>query len=325
MVNIPGYIHVGNFRSERKGGRVLILLKDGISYRRRLDLDIFLEDQTESIFVKITSKNGKKIILGSMYQPPNTRVEQFSSNLIDIIKKARNTEGKLILELVIGMDHNIDLLKGMQHSQTHKFIEDISDLDLLPTITRPSRITMKSVTLIENIYVSEQLHRNFKSTILLTDISDHMPLLTMFKQTKLLNKDPLTFKRRCLNNDKLKVVNNNLMRKDWIGLLNGTTSNIKFNQFSDIVNQVLDDVAPIKPVRISAKWRYVEPWMMRGLEEASKTKLRLYKKSIQKDSTDEDWHQYRYHQNVYNQLKRKLKKDYYQSKCQAYKNNCKKL
>ena len=29
------------------------------------------------------------------------------------------------------MDHNIDLLKGMQYTPTHKFIEDISDLNLL--------------------------------------------------------------------------------------------------------------------------------------------------------------------------------------------------
>ena len=73
------------------------------------------------------------------------------------------------------MDHNINLLKGMQHTPTHKFIEDISDLDLLPTVMRLSRITNQSATLIDNIYVSKQLHRNFESAILLDDMSDHMP------------------------------------------------------------------------------------------------------------------------------------------------------
>ena len=216
------------------------------------------------------------------------------------------------------MDHNIDLLKGVQHTPTHK-------LDLLPIVTRLSRITNQSATLTDNIYVSEQLHRNFKSVILLDDMSDHMPLLAMLKQTQLLNKEPFMFKSCCLNDSKLKTANHKLMQKDWIGLLTGMTSNTKFNQFCDTVNQVLDEVAPVKTIRISAKRRYVEPWMTRGLEDSSKVKLKLYKKSIQKGSTKEDQNNYIQHRNVYNELKRKVKHDYYQPKCKAFKDNSKKL
>ena len=93
-----------------------------------------------------------------MYRPPNTQIEQFSNNLINIIHKAKNTGSNLIPEIIIRMDHNVDLLKGMQHAPTHKLIKDISNLNLLPTMTHPSRITSQSATLIDNIYVSEQLH-----------------------------------------------------------------------------------------------------------------------------------------------------------------------
>ena len=122
--------------------------------------------------LKLPVKMVKNIILGSMYQPPNTYIDQFSNHVIGIVNKAKTTRGKLIPEIVIGMDHNIDLLKGKQHSSTHRFIEDISDINLLPTITRPSRITNQSATLINNIYGSEQLHRNFESAILLNDMWD---------------------------------------------------------------------------------------------------------------------------------------------------------
>ena len=127
------------------------------------------------------------------------------------MNKARNTKGKLTPEIVVGMDHNINLLKGMQHTATHRFIEDMSDLNLLPTITRPSQITNQTATLIDNIFVSEQLGRNFESALLINDISDHMPLLAMLRQTKSLNKEPLTFKSRCLNDNKLKTANHKLM------------------------------------------------------------------------------------------------------------------
>ena len=63
----------------------------------------------------------------------------------------------------------------------------------------------------------------------------------------------MEFDSRCLNDKKLKRVNNILMNVDWIGILTGTTSNQKFNQFTDKVESVLDQVAPIKKVKISAK------------------------------------------------------------------------
>ena len=89
MVRIPGYIHVGNYRKNKKGGGVSILIKDGISYKRHWDLDVFEEGQTESVFVEIRSKNGKDIILGSMYKPPNVDITQFSINLSRIVNETK--------------------------------------------------------------------------------------------------------------------------------------------------------------------------------------------------------------------------------------------
>ena len=295
----------------------------GISYKRRPELDIFEEGETESVFIEIMSKSGKNLVIGSMYRPPNTDIMQFSNNIATITSLARKTKGKCPPEIIIGMDHNIDLLKGSCHNPTQQFITDLSDIDLLPTITRPTRITNHSATLIDNIYVSNQLQRDFESTIIVNDLSDHLPSLTMLKQMKLLSKEPLTFISRCLNEQKLKEVNHRLMRKDWIGLLTGTTCDDKFNQFSSIVNTTLDEIEPPRTIKISAKRRYIEPWMTRRLEEASRTKLKLYKKYLQKNSSDDDQLKYKKYRNTYNKLKHKLKVDYYQAKCESYKSNSK--
>ena len=213
-----------------------------------------------------------------MYKPPNVGMDQFSEHLSSITYKARQVQGKHLPELVFGMDHNMNLLNSAIHPPTHKFIETLNELKLYPTITRPTRITHHSATLIDNRYLTEVLHRNFESTILIDDMSDHLPTLAM--QTRPMNPEPITFNSRCLNENKLKQVNQKLMRVDWIGVLTGTTSNEKFNQFSDQIEQVLDKIAPIKSVRISAKRQFVEPWMTRGLEVALRKKLWLYKKSV---------------------------------------------
>ena len=104
-----------------------------------------------------------------------------------------------------------------------------------------------------------------------------------------------------------------------------TTSDEKFNQFNETVESVLNEVALIKSVRISAKRRFVKPWMTRGLEIASRKKLKLYRKTLLKTCTDEDVANYKAHRNVYNSLKSKLIKDFYHAKCIDFKQNAKKL
>ena len=49
------------------------------------------------------------------------------------------------------------------------------DYHMVPTITRPTRITHNSVTLIDNFFIGQKLQDNYKSSILINDISDHLP------------------------------------------------------------------------------------------------------------------------------------------------------
>ena len=175
----------------------------------------------------------------------------------------------------------MNLLNSVIHPPTHKFIETLGELKLYPTIYHPTRITHHSARLIINIFVTKTLHRNFESTILIDDISDHLRTIAMLKQTRLMNQELIEFKSRCLSEIKLKQVNHKLIRVDWKGVLTGTMNNEKFNQFSDWIEQALDEITPIKHVRISAKRWFVEPSMIRGLEVASQKKLKLYKKLYQ--------------------------------------------
>ena len=200
----------------------------------------------------------------------------------------------------------------------------MDELNLLPTITRPCQITSHSATLIDNIYISQELHWDFESLLLLTDISDHLPLITMAWQTRLIDKAPLKYESRCLTEDKLNKVKGNLFWKDWIGLLTGTT-NENFDIFSQIISDELDKVAPKHTINILAKRKFIEPWMIKGLEKASNTKLKLYKMTLKPDHTEEDVAKYKAHRNIYNTLKRSAKLNFYQEKCRLYKQNTKKL
>ena len=73
------------------------------------------------------------------------------------------------------MDHNLDLLKSHIHKKTQQFLKMNLDLDLFPVITKLTRITHTSATLIDNIFLDSRLTRQTVNKILVDDISDHLP------------------------------------------------------------------------------------------------------------------------------------------------------
>ena len=83
LVNIFGYILHSNCQSEYKGGRVCLLIKKGICYRPRRDIEEFIEKE-------ILSKCGKKIIMGSSYRAPNNNSSKFTDHLKNVITKVQS-------------------------------------------------------------------------------------------------------------------------------------------------------------------------------------------------------------------------------------------
>ena len=145
-------------------------------------------------------------------------------------------------------------------------------------------------------------------------MSDHMPLLAMLKQTKVMDKTNLEFKSRNLNNTKIGVIKDELFAVDWIGELNNQSSSENFKKFCSIVKGIMDKISPERTIIISHKCRNVEPWMTRGIELASRKKLELYKKSVSKNGCMVDVEKYRKYRNEFNKLKCTAQKDYYACK-----------
>ena len=174
LVNNPGYTYIGNERQTKKGGGVGFLISKDLHHKLHHNFELSL-DSIESTFVEIVTK-GRNILLGSIYRPQNTNAKAFNKEIESIM-------GKIKLEthtdVVIGLDHNLDFLKSEKHAETASFIGSVLDNSLLPCITRPTCVTNNSATLIDNILVSCNLHTSQHSAIIVHDISDHFPSITI--------------------------------------------------------------------------------------------------------------------------------------------------
>ena len=218
------------------------------------------------------------MVIGSLYRTPNTPAKEFIDNVSDVIQEIR-CEGKK-KEIILGMDHNLDLLHSEFHTPTHKFLNMLLDMQLFPTITRPSRITQNSATLIDNIFISEKFQRDYDSALLVTDTSDHLPIMCLLKETKIIDKTPLIFESRSLMAEKLNIIKNKLYSEDWHGLLNKTDVDENFNLLNDKISDTLDEVAPVKTITISARRRFIQPWMSKSLKSSGRKNVQLYKETL---------------------------------------------
>ena len=71
-------------------------------------------------------------------------------------------------------------------------------------------------------------------------------------------------------------IKSELKTKDWNGLLRGDNVNENFDTFCDVIYETMDNIAPLKQVKISWKRKYSELWMTKGIEYASNKCKRLY-------------------------------------------------
>ena len=92
----------------------------------------------------MTAKGGKHVILESVYKSPNTCENTLENHLTELLNKIKFKKGNK--ELVIGMDHNMNLLKSHEHHKTQQILVLMLEHELVPTITRPTRITNSMAT-----------------------------------------------------------------------------------------------------------------------------------------------------------------------------------
>ena len=170
-----GYKHL-DCPTESTKGCVRLYFSDRFNFERREDLRVYESKQLESIFIEILSENkGQNLIVGCIYKHPKMDVSEFNKHLYNLLEKVSREKKKIVL---MG-DFNIDLLKLDLHDESSSYFDIISSFGLLPSILRPTRITSRSATLIDNIFSN---FGDVKTTSgnLVCPISDHLPQFTMF-------------------------------------------------------------------------------------------------------------------------------------------------
>ena len=308
--SITGYHDIlSNTRHDSDDGHggVGIYINENMSFLKRDDLTIFIPHVIESLFVEVKINSKKSIIVGVIYRPntqPHADMDLFADKLSEIISKISN-ENK---ESYIMGDFNIDLLKFQTHGKTNDFIESMISKGYLPLITKPTRITTYSATLIDHIY-SNATSQNYDSGIIISDVADHFG--TFYASRKYSSKNIPTYTRtRQMKQVNISNFKQLLSSTDFNSVLSDECPNSAYNTFLHIYKDAYDKAFPLKNVKTSRRYIKRQPWITQGILNSSINKCRLLRAKI-RNQTVHNITIYKNYCKVFNKLKRAAKKKYY--------------
>ena len=319
-LKIPGYVFVGSHRKCKKGGGVGFLVCQDLDFRERPDLCLNIPN-FEGMMIELKTHKDS-IFLCTIYRPPNSSENEFLKNYKRQLKKLNSQQ---LSRLIIGLDHNLDLLKHDKHKPTHEFIEMNLEHQLIPTITKPTRITRSTATLIDNILVGTEFQTNNEPSIILSDISDHYPCLLSVNDESLFKRSPKQIQTRKLDPNKIEKISQKMVGIQWEHELENLCLDDQYNFFHSRLIHIMDEEAPYQTVTIPYSKIIRDPWLTPGLMKSLTKQRSLYKTSISKHSDDRDMVRYKTYRNKLKEIIRRSKEAYYKGKCMEFKHNTQRL
>ena len=93
-------------------------------------------------------------------------------------------------------------------------MEKLLEMELYPSITRPTCITKSTATLIDNILMSKTLYSKHNSCILIKDTSDHLPYLAILHNVSLGKEEKVLITKRNMKGSNIAAFKNSLADTD---------------------------------------------------------------------------------------------------------------
>ena len=143
-----------------------------------------------------------------------------------------------------------------------------------PLISKPTRITSHSATLIINIF-SNDLDSHKFGGILWSDISDHLPIFQITNcSLKCKTKSSVNHKG-LITSHNIEIFRSHLCSINW-DFSQPSSSNVLYNSFMDCLYPIYGACFPVKIITVKENSK-AKPWFTSGLQNSCRKKYALYK------------------------------------------------
>ena len=314
LVNFNRYNDYHSLRESKRGGGVSIYVQNKFKSKILSEHSV-VTDVIESLFVEL-QVSSTRILIGAIYRPPNSDPSQFISAIINLLTSLNIRNYK---DLILCGDFNLDFLVYHDNIHVRDFINTLQSFSLIPLISKPTRVTDLSQTLIDNICMTNP--DNILSGILYTDFSDHFPLFMIHRSILVCPAimESVRVKYRRVGVVGMDGVLHDLIDHNFDAIYDGDVD-VGTNLLCDTIQNYFVKHCPVVDRQISYK-DSIKPWINSTLKIELKKRAKyfiLYRRGLM---SSQFYKQYR--NNVTNNLRR-AKKKYYQDLFDRYRKDLKK-
>ena len=172
-------------------------------------------------------KEGKNVIVGTIYKSPDSSGSEFN----DLLEQCLGKIGRENKPCYIVGDFNFDLLNYFRHSDTDSFIIMYS-FSFFPLITKPTRVTTRSCSCIDNIFTNV-VDKPILPGILYSDLSDHFPVFQLTSSMSPKYNGHLNSANRLRMEIYFNSLIDALSFKEWSSVTSKTNTDVAYNEFID--------------------------------------------------------------------------------------------
>jgi len=326
-LHINGYDFISTPKRISGHGGLAMYVKSTLSSNISSNLDPG-SDIFEAQFIEITiDSSHKKLLIGNVYRPPKDNIENYSK-FIEEFSQIMSSLSRNNTNVVIGGDFNLNLLQINNKPIFHEFIDAIFTNAFLPQITLPTRFSEQSGSLLDNFFTKvTENSSNSTSGVILTHISDHLPIFT---------KIPLKLKGE-RNRGSFTFVTNHNAESNFI-------DEIKETDFHDHIDTGPDANASVNYHILSSKLEIISrkhfskrqikirhykhkksPWVTYEIIRSIRYKDKLYKK-YKSTPTDSEYYitnkiNFTTYSKIIKKMIREAKQKYYQNYFSRFRND----
>ena len=186
----------------------------------------------------------------TFYTDPLLDNEQFENFLTTFFSQTKSCNKNIH----IAGNFKLNLLDHNTNKKVKDFFNLIYQNSLIPTINKPTRVTIKTATAMDNILTNSFVDTNFKSAIFKTDISDHFPICLFFPSTKVKSESETTFiYKRIVNTLAIEMFKQQLYEINWEEIETNQDPNEAYNIFLQKVLLLYDHYLPEKEIKVTKK------------------------------------------------------------------------
>ncbi len=306
-----------------QGGGVGVYVKEGLSVTVLENYSIFLDRIYESIIVQILDGN-QKYIVGSIYRPgssPTLTQSEQTNNFFEIFANTLEQLNTKNTPVYLFGDFNLDILTFDSNPLVNDYINLLFSHGFLQIITKPTRCTSSSGTLIDHC-ITNATHREHLSRIITNKISDHFPILYKINKNE-SRKNPKIVQFRDFSDVNINNFKLYLSSLDWGSIYEIDDTQIVCNKIMENFNHAFELFFPLKIQRFNKNVHRKEPWFSKGLlvSRRNKNQLNIQASEFPSELNNQKFKKYA---SVYKKLVREAKKIYFRTQLQKNQANLKK-